>query len=64
MTDMNTIRDKKDAELVTFVNEQRDLIQKARFGMGGSDVKASRTAKKNIARALTELTARAHKANN
>ncbi len=64
MIDMKTIRAKSDAELTTFIAEQRTIVQQSRFGMGGSDVKAAHTAKKNIARACTERTARAHTATN
>lgn len=61
---MKTLAGKKDAELVTFITEQRAALQQARFGMGGSDVKAVKTAKKDIARALTELATRAQNTNN
>lgn len=44
--------------LTDFIQQERATVQKHRFGIGGSDAMAARTAKKNVARALTVLTAR------
>lgn len=63
MTDMKTIREKDDKALASFITEQRTVVQNARFGMGGGDVKAAKAAKKDIARAMTELSTRANTAN-
>lgn len=55
---MKTVADlekMKDAELTAFVEEKRREVQQHRFGMGGRNVMAARTAKKEIARALTVL---------
>ena len=61
MSNYKDIQKKKDTDLVAFVKEQREILRKARFGAAGAgnaDVKAVRTAKKDIARSLTELNAR------
>ena len=61
MSNYKDIQKKNDADLVSFVKEQRESLRKARFGAAGagaSDAKAVRTAKKDIARSLTELNAR------
>lgn len=61
MTSMKDIAKKNDADLTTFVNEKREEIRHFRFGVAGAgtrDVKKARTAKKEIARALTEQNAR------
>ncbi len=59
MTKMKEIEKKSDAELNTFVSEKREAVRQARFGTGSRDVKATRTNKKEIARALTLLGKRA-----
>lgn len=61
MSNYKDIQKKSDAEIVSFVKEQRESLRKGRFGAAGAasaDVKAVRTAKKDIARSLTELNAR------
>jgi len=61
MSNYKDIQKKNDVDLVSFVKEQRETLRKARFGAAGagnSDVKAVRTAKKDVARSLTELNAR------
>lgn len=58
MTKMSEIRNMKDAELAELVKKQREQLRSFRFGTGGQDVSAVRRARKEIARALTELTAR------
>jgi len=61
MSNYKDIQKKSDSEIVSFVKEQREALRKSRFGAAGagsSDVKAVRTAKKGIARSLTELSAR------
>ena len=67
MSTYKDIQKKKDAELVAHVNEKRQELRKFRFGVAGAgtrDVKAARKAKKEVARALTELTARKNTASN
>ena len=48
----------KDSEIVSLVTENRETLRGFRFGTGGKDVSAHRIAKKEIARALTELQVR------
>ena len=58
---MKDIQKKSDKDLVAHVNEKREEVRKFRFGTAGAgarDVRAVRTAKKEIARSLTELNAR------
>lgn len=61
MTDMKDIAKKNDKDLAAFVTEKREELRHFRFGVAGAgtrDVKKARTAKKEIARALTEQNAR------
>lgn len=61
MTSMKDIQKKNDKELASFVNEKREETRAFRFGVAGAgtrDVRKVRTAKKEIARALTEMNAR------
>ena len=61
MSNYKDIQKKSDAELVSLVQEQRESLRKGRFGAAGAasaDVKAVRTAKKDISLSLTELNAR------
>jgi ribosomal protein L29 len=58
MKTMQEIEKMSDQEVATFVAKERETMQQQRFGTGGRDVSASRLAKKNVARALTVLTAR------
>ncbi|OGG85615.1 hypothetical protein A2392_02515 [Candidatus Kaiserbacteria bacterium RIFOXYB1_FULL_46_14] len=58
MTKMNDIRKMNESELNTLLSEKRETVRGFRFGTGGRDVRAKRSAKKEIARALTELTVR------
>lgn len=61
MSTNKDIQKKSDAELVTLVQESREALRSNRFGTAGAgtaDVKKIREAKKDIARALTELNAR------
>ena len=58
MKPMKELEAMSDAEITAFIEAERATAQTHRFGIGGRDVKASRTAKKNVARALTVLTAR------
>lgn len=64
MKEMKELEKMSDAELTQFVETERAEVQKHRFGTGGRDVKAASTAKRNIARALTVLTARTKVQNN
>lgn len=59
MTKMQDLRKKSDAELVTTVQDARKTIQDERFKDTFSRKAGTiRKAKKEVARALTELTAR------
>lgn len=58
MTKMNDIKKMKTAELSSFVAEKRETLRTSRFGTGGSNSSAVRMAKKDVARALTELQTR------
>jgi len=58
MKTITEIKALSDKDLMVFVAEQRAEVQKHRFGLGGRDVKASRTAKTAIAQAMTERTNR------
>ena len=58
MTKMTNISKKTPAELADFVTEKREELRQMRFALAGSkdrDVKKMRSAKKDIARALTIL---------
>ena len=58
---MTEILKMTDAELATFVTEKRNELQKKRFGTAGSgmrNTRSIRTTRREIARALTELTKR------
>lgn len=64
MTDMKDIKKKSDKDLVSFVDEKREEVRSFRFGVAGAgarDVRKVRTAKKDIARGLTELNTRKNK---
>jgi len=59
---MSEILKMNDADLVKFIQEKRDGLQKMRFGGAGSgmrDTRSIRKARREIARALTELNRRA-----
>ena len=56
---MKDIVKKSDTELEALVAEKRLEVQQIRFGTGSRNVKAIKTAKKDIARALFELGKRA-----
>jgi ribosomal protein L29 len=61
---MKDIREKNDADLTQFVGEKRTELRKLRFGTAGSNLRntrAQRTARREIAKALTELNTRAQK---
>lgn len=61
---MKDIREKNEAELQQFVSEKRTELRTYRFGTAGSNLRntrVQRTTRREIARALTELTARAQK---
>jgi ribosomal protein L29 len=61
MSNYKDIQKKSDTEIVSFVKEQRESLRKGRFagaGAASADVKVVRTARKDIARSLTELNAR------
>lgn len=58
---MSEILKMNDADLAKFVKEKRDELQKMRFGTAGSSMRNShaiRNTRREIARALTELTKR------
>lgn len=52
------IKKMKDAELANFIKEKKEARRGFRFNSTAGDVKTLRTAKTEIARALTELSAR------
>ena len=56
---MKEIQKKDDKNLVAYVQEKREEVRSYRFGAGTRNVKALRTAKKEIARGLFELASRA-----
>ncbi|MEX0930943.1 MAG: 50S ribosomal protein L29 [Candidatus Paceibacterota bacterium] len=58
MTTMQDITNMNDTAIVEFVREKREEVRASRFNSSARDVRAIRTAKKDIARALTELTRR------
>lgn len=58
MTTMHDIAKMNDTELADFVQEKRESVRSSRFNPAARDVRAVRTAKKDIARALTERTRR------
>lgn len=58
MTKMTDIKKMKDSELMALVTEKREQTRSFRFGTGGKDVGAMREARKDVARALTELKGR------
>lgn len=67
MSNYKDIQKKKDAEIVSLIQDKREELRSARFGAAGAasaDVKAVRTAKKDIARGLTELNARKREQSN
>jgi len=66
MTAMKDIKKKNDKDLTSFINEKREEVRHFRFstaGAGTRDVRAVRTAKKEIARSLTEQNARTRSGN-
>ncbi len=66
MSTMKEIRKKDEKSLVAYVNEKREEVRSFRFGTAGAgtrNVKAVRAAKKEIARSLTELSARKRTSN-
>ena len=58
MTNMKEIKKMNDKDLASFIEEKRESIRNFRFNAAARDVRAVRTAKKEIARGLTELTTR------
>ena len=61
MSTYKEVQKKDDKALTEFVSEKREALRAFRFSNTGSatrNVKAARADKKEIARALTELTAR------
>ena len=58
MTSMEDIKKMNDKELAAFVEDKRGVVREARFGVANRNVQEVRVAKTEIARALTELTAR------
>lgn len=62
---MTELQKKNDADLVKFINEQREELRKLRFGVTGSgmrNTRAIRTIRREIAQALTELGTRTQNA--
>lgn len=60
MTKMTEIKKMKDADLTKMIGEKREVVRTFRFGQGGKNVGELREAKKDVARALTELKSRAN----
>lgn len=61
MSTKQDITGKSDKDLIAIVATEREAVRTFRFGTAGSatrNVRAVRTAKKEIARALTELNRR------
>lgn len=58
MTTMKDIAQMSDKDLVSFITEKRESVRTARFGAAARNVRAIRTTKREIARALTEITRR------
>lgn len=58
MTKMTEIKKMKDSDLASMVAEKREVMRSFNFGTAGKDVSSARMARKDIARALTELQAR------
>lgn len=58
MTKMTEIKKMKDQDLAKMVSEKREVVRSFRFGTGSKNVGELRSAKKDIARALTELNGR------
>lgn len=61
MTKTLDIQKKNDNELMVLIAEKREALRQDRFALSGSkgrDVKKMRESKKDVARALTELTKR------
>lgn len=58
MTEMKEIKKMNDKELADFVAEKREEVRSTRFGGASRNVRAIRMARRDIARAMTELTAR------
>ncbi len=61
MARISDVQKKKDAELRAFVQEKREALRQERFAIAGSkgrDVKKMRADRRDIARALTELSRR------
>jgi ribosomal protein L29 len=62
MAKKTDIKNNTDRELLALVTEKREALRQVRFATSGSkgrDVKKLRESKKEIARALTELSQRA-----
>lgn len=62
---MDDIRKKNDGELNKLLTEKREALRKFRFDVTGTrirNVREGRNLRKEIARILTEQSARAHKA--
>lgn len=61
---MSDLQQKNDTDLVKFVDEKRDELRKLRFGTAGAgqrNTRAMRNLRREVAQALTELTARKKK---
>jgi len=61
---MTELQQKNNGELVTYIDEKREELRKLRFGTAGSgmrNTKAIRNLRREIAQALTEVTARTKK---
>lgn len=60
---MKELKNKTEQDLAKFIAEKREAVRLFRFGSTGAkskNVKFARTTKKEIARAMTELSIRKH----
>ncbi len=58
MTTMQDITKMNDKDLTEFLKTERETVRASRFNPASRDVRKVRTAKKNVARGLTEMNRR------
>ena len=58
MTKMKEIKKMSDKDIIELVKDKREASRGVRFGSGTRDTHTSKNARKEVARALTELTTR------
>ena len=64
MTSMKDIKAMKDKDLSAFITEKREALRTLRFGTQNRDSASAKSLRTEIARALTELTARTKNVDN